>query len=209
MRLLAVGLIFLVAACATPTQTVWHLHGATVFTDNPVVLGPLEEFVVPQNEADAPERALMFPMALEGDAARRREVGVGLSARLVEVWRGMGVFSALELDTETRVMSRAQALALAQSRGANVLLWGHLAPVFLGGGLGRTEIGVRLEAIWVATGQTYWAAAQAGVLEGGPVQDYVLARQQPRLPRYPEATVMAALAESLGRAYLAHGGGLR
>jgi len=199
-----VGLLLVVAACTPPMQAQWHLHGVTVHTDNLVELGPLQESVVPLNESTAPERALVLPLVVEGEAAHRRALGTGLTGTLVDVWRSMGIFAALEMDETARPQDMAEALSLARAKGASVLVWGRLAPVLVGGGLGRTEIGVRLEAVWVATGQTFWAASQAGILEAGNPRDYVLVQTRSRLPRYPEVAVMAALAESLGRAYLAH-----
>ncbi len=206
MRSLVFWILVLGVACAPPSfQADWHLHGARVYADAGVVLGALEESVIPQNEASVPERALLVPLVMEADAAHRRALATGLTGTLCDVWRAMGVFAALEFHAGERVTARDEALALARSKGASVLLWGRLNPVLVGGGLGRTEIGVRLETIWVPTGQTYWMASQAGVIEGGYVRDYVLAKREIRLPRHPEAALMAALAESLASAYLAHG----
>lgn len=198
-------LLVVLVACAPQGDVTLHLHGVRWYADSGVVLGPLEESVVPTNVASVPERALALPFVLEGPAKYRRALGVGLTGTVCDVWRGMRLFPTLEFDADTRVYSREEAVAWARQKGASVLVTGRLHPVLVGGGLGRTEIGVQVEAIWVPTGQTYWAVSQAGVLEGTATQDYVLVQRTERLPRHPEVAVMAAIAESLGRAYLAHG----
>lgn len=198
-------LLMLLAACAPQGDATLHLHGVSWYADSGVVLAPVEESVVPVNVASVPERAVVLPFVLEGEARHRRAISVGLTGTLCDVWRRLRVFPALEFDADTRVSSREEALTWARTKGATVLVTGRLHPVLVGGGLGRTEIGVQVEAVWVATGQTYWSASQAGVLEGAPVRDYVVVRRAERLPRHPEVAVMAAIAKSLGQAYLAHG----
>ncbi len=193
-------LMLMMTGCATDPVDI-NLYGVKYNDDAPVELSALVEAVTPESVPGGGLRALILPFAVRQDVAVRKDVGRELADIFRLAWLESRIFATLEYDPVEPWPGLRQALALAQAKGANILITGNVSQFFEGGGAGRTSIGSTVEIYWVPTSTLIWSAAQAAMMEGQPDKDYVVVRTSRRLPEHPTYAVMRGLAESMVRGF--------
>lgn len=193
-------LVLVVGGCATDPLDI-NLYGMKYHDDAPVELSALVEAVTPESLPGEGLRGMILPFAVRQDVAVRKDVGRELADIFRLAWLESRIFAALEYDPVEPWPGLRQALALAQAKGANILITGNVSQFFEGGGAGRTSIGATVEIYWVPTSTLLWSAAQAAMMEGQPDKDYVVVRTARRLPEHPTYAVMRGLAVSMVQAF--------
>ncbi len=205
MKFCMLLLLLLCCGCAYSPVDV-GLSEIRYHDDAPVVLSGLAEAVTPRALPETGLRALILPFALRQDIAVRKDVGREMADIFRLAWLGRGVFEVMEYDSARPWPGLGQAMALAQARGANILVSGNVSQYFEGARTGRTSIGVTVEIHWVPDGSLIWSAAQAATMESAPDKDFALFRSSRRLPEDPTYAVMRTLSESMAAGFARHAG---
>lgn len=204
MKIALVLIVILFACGCMSDRYEGSLHGVRYHDDAEVVLSELVEAVRPVAMPDTEMKALILPFAVSQDMAVRRDVARELTDILRLSWLERRVFDVFEYEGAQAWQGLDHAMALARSKGANVLVSGNLSQYYEGGRSGRTSIGLTIEVRWVPDNTLIWSAAQAAVMEGGLDKDYVIVRTTRRLPDNPVYAVMRALSASMAEGYVRH-----
>ncbi len=191
-------LMALLSACAANNATV-SMNGemATPYhitKDALVVVSPIRVYVKPNLSPNEPLRGLFVPLRVTQDIASPRNISHNISRQIWQVWLAQKSFAALEYDDRAIPFQVSDALALARSRGANVLVGGYITHFMDGGGVGASSISMQIEVYEVATGTLLWSMGQGGSIEKQQATDLFLVGIQDRMPADP----MGLTARSVG-----------
>lgn len=197
-------LVLLVSAGCAHNPVDVSLQGVRYQDDAAVAFSELLEAVTPEEIPEVPLRAYMVPFAVRQDIGIRKEIGREMADIFRLAWLEERVFGALEYDAARPWPGLEMALALAQAKGANILITGNVTQFYHAATVGRTSVGVTIEIYWVPTGTLIWSAAQAAAIEGAPDKDFIVVRTVRRVPENPLFVVMRALALRMAQGFERH-----
>ncbi len=185
-------------ACATSNTTV-GMNGemATpyhVTNDAQVDVSPIRVYVQPNGPPIDPLRGLFVPLRVTQDIASPRNISHNVSRQIWQVWLAQKSFQALEYNDSAIPFQVSDALALAKSRGANVLVGGYITHFMDSGTAGTSSISMQIEMYEVETGALLWSMGQGGSISKEQATDLFLVGFQERMPADP----MGLTARSVG-----------
>ncbi len=195
---LALFLCLGLSACVGGNPTT-SLHGemATpyhVTSDAQVDVSPIRVYVQPNTSPKDALRGLFVPLRVTQDVAGPKNISHNISRQIWQVWLAQRAFQALEYNDSAVPFQVSDALALAKSRGANVLVGGYITHFMDGGGVGTSSISMQIEMYEVETGVLLWSMGQGGSISKEQATDLFLVGFQERMPADP----MGLTARSVG-----------
>ncbi len=200
LALWAMGVMACLAGCGATANTTVSLNGETagtnyhIINDAQVVVSPIRVYVKPNISPTDPLRGLFVPLRVTQDIASPRNVSHNISRQIWQVWLAQKSFQALEYDDRMVPFQVSDALQLARSRGANVLVGGYITHLLDGGSAGASSISIQMEVYEVATGTLLWSMGQGGSIEKQQPVDLFIFGVEQRMP----ADAMGLTARSVG-----------
>lgn len=199
-------LAFLLAGCASkPDDSISSvtLTGdfATPFqvqVENFVRRQPPAIYVQPRAPLGHKPRGLFVPLrAVQkvGDAVTFSDM---LSRQIWQIWLSQHGFETLEYAPQAGPFELRRALALARSKGAEVLVSGYINHYMDGGDGGESSVSLNMEIYDVRTGTLLWSLAQGGLMEPRKVHDFYLFSIKERNPLDPSGLITRSLAWDMG-----------
>ncbi len=199
--LLVLSTAFL-SACAAPNATV-GMNGqmATPYhitKDALVVVSPIRVYVQPNASPKQALRGLFVPLRVTQDIASPKNISHNISRQVWQVWLAQKSFAALEYDDRVVPFQVSDALQVAKSRGANVLVGGYITHFMDSGGVGTSAISMQIELYDVATGTLLWSMAQGGSIDKQQPTDLFIVGIQDRMPADPMGLTARSVGYDLG-----------
>lgn len=195
--LLFPALLLLLAACAIRPEIT---EPPTLYVDEWVHRAWTPQATVqPAGRPMTPQKALFFPLANRLRMDNAQHVAQELSRVFWGRWLALRVFDSLPFAENEPWKSPAAAVARARAAGADLAVGGEITYLLFGGSAGTSTVSLRLDIYDTASGEMLWSMAHAGTMAAETASDYILFTKKNRLPTEPTATIMAALAEDLGK----------
>ena len=124
------------------------------------------------------------------------------SRQIWQVWLSLNGFSTLEYDANAGPFEPQRALAIARSRGADMLVSGYINHYMDGGSGGTSSLSLAMEVYDAKTGTLLWSMAQGGLMDARQVHDFYLFSITEQNPEDPSSLIARALAWDMGRQVL-------
>lgn len=173
--------------------------GATVYRDQWVQRNPPEVHVQPRSEAPQDLKVLFVPFRVTQPMDNPGILGYSTARTVWQTWLTMQLFPHIEFSGDDTPYRRDRAVALARSRGADLVVGGFVTYMYAGGTAGDTQIAIQLEAHDAFSGQMVWSMAQSGLMPASRTTDFFLFASKTRTPSDPMHAVIQALASDMGR----------
>lgn len=173
-----------------------------VLTDNFVRRQKPAVYVRPQASLNHKPTALFVPLRMVQQINNAVTFSDMLSRQIWQVWLSLGIFQTLEFDPYAGPFDRARALAIAQRKGAEVLVGGYINHYFDGGQGAESSISLAIEVYDVKTGNMIWSISQGGLMEKEKKHDFYLFTITERNPADPSGLIARSLAWDMGRILL-------
>ena len=196
--------VLLLGACSTWRGTDEHVHfdpsDKTVFyRDAWVQRNPPEVHVHPVSAAPSGIKVLFIPFRVTQPMDNPTVLGYTSARTMWQTWLTMRIFPNMEFSGDDTPYRRDRAVALARTRGADMVIGGFVTYVYAGGTAGDSQMAVQVEAHDTLTGQLVWSMAQSGFMPASRKTDYFLFATQTRLPSDPLHAIMQAIASDMGK----------
>ena len=170
-----------------------------IFRDSWVQRNPPEVPVQPLSAAPSDLKVLFIPFRVSQPMDNPTILGYTTARTFWQTWLTMQLFPNLEFSGDDTPYRRDRAVALARSRGADMVVGGFVTYVYAGGTAGDSQMAVQVEAHDARSGQMVWSMAQGGLLPASRSTDYFLFTTQSRLPSDPLHAISQVLASDMGR----------
>lgn len=189
--------ILLSAGCANVDADV--TTQPQVYTDNTVERNPVQVYVHPDRPPAAAPRTLFMPFRVTQHMENASTIGRNISYYVWQNWLQSQVLSVCEFAMTDVAYRPDHALAMARSKGADMVVGGYVTHIVDGGTTGDSSLSISIEAYDVATGNLIWSMAQGGYMQLAKVKDYLLFSVNTRMPMSPLGVIAAALAKDTGQ----------
>lgn len=189
-------LLLTLAGCGRPHGDMATLVEYSI--DNYVRVSPVSVGVAPLAPLESRPRALFVPLRVRQDVAHHVTLGREISRQVWQTWLSMRLFSILEFAESAGPWDAQRALALARSKGAEMVVGGYVNSYLDGGAEGKSSASLQLEIYDVRSGAMLFSLAQAGLIEDIPARDYYLVSVKERMPLDAAALVVRTLARGMG-----------
>ena len=171
---------------------------STLYIDNYTRRGNPEVYVEPMRSPPVPVSALIVPFEVTQDMAGSQELGEQLTRVVWQTWTRDRVFPKILYEASLRGASTPRAVALARKLGLDVVIVGKFTYVLSGGTRGDSGVSFTFDVIDVRNGERLWSMAEAGTMETGLVEDYILFARKNRMPTDPLTAITSTLAMDMG-----------
>lgn len=172
---------------------------AEIVLDNWVNTSSIQVYVYPQSPPIEPTKVLFVPFRMTQQIENFLTIGNNISRIIWQNWLQNNIFSTLEFLQTGMAFRSDTALAVAKQKGANLVVGGYITDFIDGGLSGDTRVSIAIEIYDVPTGNLIWSLAQAGSMQAGRVNDYIIFATKTRMPTNPSAAVISILAEDMGK----------
>lgn len=169
-----------------------------IYRDAWVQRNPPEVHVSPASAAPSDLRVLFIPFRVTQAIDNPTILGYTTARVVWQTWLEMRLFPNLEFTGDDVPYRRDRAMALARSRGADMVVGGFVTHVYSGGTVGESQLALQLEAHDVRSGQLVWSMAQAGKVPAPQSTDYFVVSTKTRMPSDPLHAIAKAIASDMG-----------
>ncbi len=183
------------AKLSTHGETATPLH---VISDARVTVSPIRVYVRPDISPTTPLKGLFVPLRVTQDMASPKNLSYNLSRQIYQVWLAQKAFVALEYNDYNIPFQVSDALALARSKGANVLIGGYISNFLDGGTVGTSTVSIQIEMYEVATGSMIWSLAQGASIEKKQAVDLFTTGYQERMPEDAAGLMVRSVGFDIG-----------
>jgi len=187
--------LMLLAACAIEPKL---SDKSTVYIDNYTRRDSPEVYVEPMRSPPTPVSALMVPFEVTQDMAGSQDLGEQLTRVVWRTWTRDRVFPKIIYEPNLRGASTPQAVAVARRMGLDTVIVGKFTYVLSGGTRGDSGVSFTFDVIDARSGERLWSMAEAGTMETGLVEDYILFARKNRMPTDPLTAITSTLAMDMG-----------
>lgn len=170
-----------------------------ILTDNFVRRQPPAVYVQPQGPLGHRPKALFVPLRTVQQMNNAVTFSDLLSRQIWQVWLSQGAFNTLEYAPQAGPFNRDRALALARSKGAELLVGGVINHYIDGGQGGESSVSLGMEIYDVKTGNLLWSMAQGGLMESDKKHNFYLFEITERNPADPSGLITRSLAWDMGQ----------
>lgn len=197
------SLLFFLGGCSTWRGVDEQVHfdpsGKTTFyRDSWVQRNPPEVHVQPKMAAPSGLRVLFIPFRVTQPIDNPTVLGYTTARTVWQTWLSMQIFPNMEFSGDDTPYRRDRAVALARSRGADLVIGGFVTYVYAGGTAGDSQIALQVEAHDTRSGQLVWSMAQSGMIPASRTTDYFLFATKTRMPSDPLHAITQAIASDMG-----------
>lgn len=194
----------LLAGCSTWRGVDEHVlldpSDKTIFyRDSWVQRNQPEVHVRPVSAAPSNIKVLFIPFRVTQSMDNPTVLGYTAARTMWQTWLTMRIFPNMEFSGDDTPYRRDRAVALARSRGADMVIGGFVTYVYAGGTAGDSQMAVQVEAHDASTGQLVWSMAQSGFIPASRKTDYFLFATKTRMPSDPLHAIVQAIASDMGR----------
>lgn len=169
-----------------------------VYVDNSVVRNPVQIYIHPDKAPLVAPRTLFVPFRVTQQMENASVIGRNISHYIWQNWLQTKVFSVCEFAQINTPYRPDLAIALAKSKGADMVVGGYITHIVDGGTTGDSSLSLAIEAYDVHTGDLMWSMAQGGYMQLAKVNDYLLFAVNTRMPMSPMGAIAASLAIDMG-----------
>ena len=169
-----------------------------IVTDNFVRRQPPAVYVRPQAPLGQKPKALFVPLRMVQSMNNAVTFGDMLSRQIWQVWLSQGAFNTLEYLPAAGPFDRNRAVALARSKGADVVVGGYINHFIDGGTGGESSISLNIEVLDAKTGNLIWSISQGGLMDKQKKHDFYLFEITERNPGDPSGLIARSLAWDMG-----------
>ncbi len=190
-----------VAGSTHPTMSMQGETAATPFhliSDAPVTVSPIRVYVKPTVHPTTPLKGLFVPLRVTQDMASPKQTSYNISRQIYQVWVAQSAFAALEYDDRLVPFQVTDALQLARSRGANVLVGGYIAHFLDAGSSGTSAVSIQIEMYEVASGNLIWSMGQGASMEKRQPTDLFSLGIEQRMPADAAGLMVRSVGYDLG-----------
>lgn len=194
---------FLLGACSTGRGLDEHINfdpsdKTIIYRDSWVQRNKPEVHVRPVSTAPSDIKVLFTPFRVTQPMDNPTVLGYTAARTMWQTWLTMRIFPNMEFTGDDTPYRRDRAVALARSRGADMVIGGFVTYVYAGGTAGDSQIAVQVEAHDARTGQLVWSMAQSGFIPASRKNDYFLFATKTRMPSDPLHAIVQAIASDMG-----------
>ena len=193
--LCALATLAVLAGCAIEPKI---SDKSTLYIDNYTRRGNPEVYIEPMRSPPVPVSALIVPFEVTQDMAGSQDLGEQLTRVVWQTWTRDRVFPKILYEASLRGASTPRAVALARKLGLDVVIVGKFTYVLSGGTRGDSGVSFTCDVIDARNGERLWSMAEAGTMETGLVEDYILFARKNRMPTDPLTAITATLAMDMG-----------
>ncbi|MDR2892048.1 MAG: hypothetical protein LBV80_03030 [Deltaproteobacteria bacterium] len=168
-----------------------------VYTDYEILRDPPVVHVQPVSEASG-VKVLFVPFRVTQQMDNSELVGYSITKMFWQNWAALGVFEYMEYAPEAGPFSLGRALALARSRGADMVVSGYVTHFLSGSSIAGSSLSVQLEGYDTSSGILVWSMAQGAAIARPQSNDYMLFSTRPKMPDDPIYAITAAMAKDMG-----------
>ena len=160
-----------------------------------------EVYVHPAGPSSYSPNALILPLRVTQKLGPQEAepVSKGLTRIFWQAMLKEEAFPILEYDESVYNYTLGQAMALAYSKGADVVITGDIPYMITGGSTGMNQLVVHLEMHDVHSGELLWSLTSSGALNDKPDQDFIFFKRKTKLPQDSLYTVATALGANMGK----------
>lgn len=169
-----------------------------VLADNFVRRQPPAVYVQPQASLGHNPRALFVPLRTVQQITDAVTFSDLLSRQIWQVWLSQGAFNTLEYAPYAGPFNRDRALAIARSKGAELVVGGTVNHYMDGGQGGESSVSLTIEIYDVKSGNLIWSIAQGGLMEKEKKHNFYLFEVTERNPADPSGLIVRSLAWDMG-----------
>lgn len=169
-----------------------------VYVDNMVQRNPVQVYVRPQEPPEAAPRTLFMPFRVTQQMENGTVTGRNISYYIWQNWLQTQALAVCEFAMTDVPYRPDHALAMARSKGADMVVGGYVTHIVDGGTTGDSSLSVAIEAYDVATGNMIWSMAQGGYMQQNKVKDFIAFSVNTRMPMSPIGAIAAALGTDMG-----------
>lgn len=196
-------LALLLSGCSTmkavEEQTYFELGSQPiVYRDQWARRDPPQVYVQPKEAVGATPSALFVPFRVTQPITNPEIVGYSQARIVWQTWLAMQIFPAMEFASDLGPYRRDRALALARSKGADVVVGGFVTYFYAGGSTSSSQVALQVEIHDVHSGELIWSMAQSALMPAGLTNDFLLFATKTRLPSDPMYVLTKTIAEDMG-----------
>ncbi len=193
----------LLSSCATldtaGDHTRFELAGdRTVYRDQWTRRDPPLVYVRPKDAAGADLSALFVPFRVTQPITNPEIVGYSEARTVWQTWLSMELFPAMEFSSDLGPYRRDRALAMARSKGADIVVGGFVTYYFAGGTAGNSQVALQVEIHDARSGELIWSMAQSALMPASETNDFLLFATKTRLPSDPIYVLTKVIAQDMG-----------
>lgn len=188
--------ITLLASCANVDMDM--TTQPTLFINNAVQRNPVQIYVQPDRPPMTSPRTLFMPFRVTQKMEEATILGRNISYYIWQNWLQTQVLSVCEFAMTDVAYRPDHALAMARSKGADMVVGGYITHIVDGGTTGDSSLSVSIEAYDVHTGNLLWSMAQGGYMQQAKVKDYLLFAVNTRMPMSSIGAISSTLAQDMG-----------
>ena len=171
---------------------------AILFRDQWARRDPPQVYVRPKDAVGAAPTVLFVPFRVTQPITNPEMIGYSQARVVWQTWLAMQLFPAMEFASDLSPYRRDRALALARSKGADIVVGGFVTYFFAGGSTSNSQIALQVEIHDVHSGELIWSMAQSALMPAASTKDFLLFATKTRLPSDPMYALAKTMAEDMG-----------
>jgi hypothetical protein len=155
--------------------------------------------VYPKDASGSDPSVLFVPFRVTQKITDPEMIGYAQSRTVYQTWLSMEIFPAMEYAAEQGPFRRDRALALAQAKGADLVVGGFVTYYLAGGGTADSQLAIQVEIYDVPSGQLVCSMAQSALMPARETNDFIIFAVKTRLPSDPMYALTKTMAEDMGQ----------
>lgn len=183
------------SACAHVDPSV--VNPSKVYRDAPVEKSKLAISVKPKSKLNDAPSVLMYPFWISQKMDNHLLVGRELARLVHQTWTEEGVFETLMYDPQLVYRGPEQAVSVARSAGADLVIVGIVPYLYSGGSIDSTKVDLQIRVYETKGGNLVLSMDQSARVNARLTQDWILFTLHTRLSDSPLSEAMASMARDM------------
>ncbi|WP_277752581.1 OmpA family protein [Pseudodesulfovibrio senegalensis] len=194
-KLLSFIFFVFLGACAHVDPSI--TQKTKVYTDAPLHKSKVVMSAQPRGRQLQPLTALFLPFYMQEPTPDYQLLGDQIGGLFYENWRARQMFPIFEFAAGQTFRGRNNAIAMARSRGADLVVVGFVPHMISGSNLGDTDISLQVKIYETRTGALLFDMAQAGRIEFRGSRDWIVVSHEQRMPSSPLFKLVRSMADDM------------